>query len=107
MPVHSRALSGACLLLVLLPCPALPCSLCVNIRQTPSFRQEASHPGTKLILHGILANPRLGGVAGAGTTDFHILEVLGSAPSLPPALQKRKGDVLILQTYLPVEDPKA
>src|SRR5262245_57926166 len=97
MSYLSRAPFGAFFLLFLLPCPALPCSLCINIRQNPTFRQEASRPGLKLILHGYLANPRLrSDVAGEGTTEFHVQEVLGSDPSLALALRKRKGDVLIL-----------
>jgi hypothetical protein len=47
-----------------------------------------------------------GDIAGAGTTEFHVLEVLGVDPSLPKVHQKRKGDMLLLPNYLPFEDSK-
>jgi hypothetical protein len=93
--------------LVLFTPPALPCNLCVNVRQTPTFRQEASAPCAKLILHGVLENARLkDSPAGAGTTDLRILEVLKSDAAALPSLRKKPGDVVVLQVYVPIEDPK-
>src|SRR5688572_15849694 len=100
-------LLSAVMALVLLAPPALPCNLCVNIRQTPTFRQEASAPCAKLILHGVLENPRLKGEpAGAGMTDLRILEVLRCDPAVIPSLKKKPGDVVVLSVYVPIEDPK-
>jgi hypothetical protein len=103
----SRGLVLAGVVLSLLPLPALSCSLCVNLRQAPTFRQEVNAPSARLILHGVLANPRLrNDVAGAGTTDFHIVEVLRADAAISPSQLKKKGDVLVLSAYIPVEDPK-
>src|SRR4051812_15918142 len=102
MPVRS-----VLLVLMLLPCPALPCSLCSNIRQRTTLRQEASQPTARLVLHGYLADPRpRQDVAGAGTTDFHVLEVLKADATVPPEQMKRPGAVIVLGSYVPIVDPK-
>ncbi len=104
-----KCLSRAWLVLVLLPGPALPCSLCVNIRQAPTFRQEASQPSAHLVLYGTLENARLRSdlpVAGAGSTDFRVVEVLKIDGRLPLIYRKQKGDVLTLSSYVPIEDAK-
>src|SRR5258708_18499851 len=95
--------------LLLLPCPALPCSRCVNVRQSPTFRSEAAQPSAHLILHGTLENARLrndSAVAGAGATDFRVVEVLKADSRLPLAYRKKMGDLLVLPAYFPIEDPK-
>jgi hypothetical protein len=102
----TRTVPAVCLLAAL-PCPAPACSLCANIRQLPTLRQEATQPTAKLVFYGFLANPKLRQeVAGAGTTDFHIREILKTSRAVPPSLLKRRGDVLVIRSYVPVEDPK-
>lgn len=65
-------LSGA--VLAALPCPAPSCSLCGNY-QSPTFREEARLPSSRLILAGTLQNPRVG-PGGTGMTELHISSVL-------------------------------
>src|SRR6266700_1846759 len=92
-------------LLAALPCPTLACTLCANIRQTPTFRQEAAGPGARLILYGTLANPRLAGDAGKGQTDLCVEAVLKADPALPRKQRKGPGDRLVLPYYLPPQAP--
>jgi hypothetical protein len=80
-----------------LPCPARACSLCYNIAQVLTMRQEAEQ--AKLILYGSIANPRLAAGAG-GTSDLQIEVVLKSDPWL--AGKK----VVEIPRYIPVGDPK-
>jgi hypothetical protein len=105
--MRHRSLLLAALSLATLPCPALPCSLCYNIRQTPSLRQEANSPGTRLVLFGVVSNPRFTNASpGSGVSDFRVEAVLKVDPSLPAAQRKRIGDRVELPYYLPVTDPK-
>ena len=99
--------TGVALGLVLgFACPALPCSLCANVRQAPTFRLEAAQSSAHLVLLGTLENPQLArGVAGSGTTDFRVIEVLRATRGLPAAYQKRKGDIVVLPSYVPISDP--
>lgn len=79
------------------PCPAPACSLCMNLQQAQTMRQEAAN--ARLILYGRAANPRLN--AGAtGTTELHIDRALKNDPIVG---DKKKVD---LPRYLPVSDPK-
>jgi hypothetical protein len=79
-------------------CSAAACSLCSN-RLAPTFREEATQSGARIILAGTLENARLG-PGGSGVTDFHITDVL------------RKDDwlagkkVVELPRYLAVSDAK-
>jgi hypothetical protein len=94
--------------LTVLPCPALACSLCFNIRQTATFRQTAAGGNARLILFGTLSNARLSaGDGGRGETDFTVSAVLKLDPSVPPALRRKKGDRLVLPSYLPPLGPGA
>jgi hypothetical protein len=89
-----------------LPCPALPCTLCYNVRLAPTFRREANHPGARLILQGTLCNARLAGDRpGAGTTDLRIEGVLKCDPTLPAGAARKVGDVIQLTSYLPGGEP--
>jgi hypothetical protein len=95
--------------LLLLPSLAWPCSLCVNVRQSPTFRQEAGRPSAHVILHGTLENPRLSSDNignGAGATDFRVIEVLKVDERLPAGYRKKAGDILVLPSYFPIEDAK-
>jgi hypothetical protein len=79
---------------LLLPCPALACSLCGGGLQGPTFRLDAAQPSARMILYGPIQN-------GAGTTtDLTVEEVLRSNA----ALGDRK--TVALGKYLPVNDPK-
>jgi hypothetical protein len=92
------ALAIAVALLGVLPCPAPSCSLCSN-RLAPTFREEAAQSGARIILAGTLENARVA-VAGGGTTDLRITDVL------------RKDDwlagksVVELPRYLAISDTK-
>jgi hypothetical protein len=63
-------LLSPCPLVPLSPCPA--CSLCANLQQVPTFRQEAAQPQARMILYGTFKNGQVSG------TEFHIGEVLRS-----------------------------
>jgi hypothetical protein len=63
------------LTILLLPSPALPCSLCgANVPNTSTLRQELG--ASKLVLYGTLANPK----ANAGTVELQIDRVLKNDP---------------------------
>src|SRR5262245_42020985 len=74
--------------------PVAACSLCMNIQQSPTFRQEAGKSTARLILAGTLQNPKV------GATELHIETVLRS----DPVLGDRK--MIVLPRFLPVSDPK-
>src|SRR5262245_54495186 len=86
------------------PAPALPCTLCGagNPQDSQTLRQSAA--SAKLIIYGVLANPRPAkgddGPAGKGTTDLKIERVLKSDPWLG------NKKVVEINRYIPV-DPKA
>jgi hypothetical protein len=98
MPRWLPAVALAVAALATLPCPAPSCSLCNNL-QAPTLREEAGQPSARLILAGMLENPRLG-AGGSGLTDLRITDVL------------RKNDwlanrpVVELPRYLAVSDTK-
>jgi hypothetical protein len=95
------------LLLAALPCPAPACSLCYNVRQTPTLRQGATEANARLVLFGTAANPRFqGSTPGAGVTEFRVSSVLKADPTLVPRERLQPGASLTLPLYLPVTDPK-
>src|SRR5262245_45515026 len=103
---HRRlTLASAGLLLAALPCPVPACTLCINVRQTPTFRQEAANPAARLILYGSLANARLSGDAGKGQTDLCVEAVLKADPGLAREQRKGPGDRVLLPYYLPPKAP--
>lgn len=86
-------------LLALTPSPAPSCSLCANVQQAQTLRQEAAQPSARIILFGSLANPRLNS-NGGGTTELHIQTILRDDPFLT---NKKKIE---LARYVPVSDAK-
>jgi hypothetical protein len=79
---------------LLLPSPALACSLCGGGLQGPTFRLDAAQASARLILYGPIQN-------GAGTTtDLSVEDVLRT----DPALGGRK--TVALGKFIPVNDPK-
>ncbi|HLW64887.1 MAG TPA: hypothetical protein VKS79_06160 [Gemmataceae bacterium] len=99
MKYWKLALAG--MLAVLLPCPALPCSLCAGNPQTSqTLRHEADQ--VRLIVYGTLTNPRLNPdpLVGGGWTDLQIEQVLKN----DPILAGRK--TITIPKYLPVEPGK-
>jgi hypothetical protein len=94
------AVPGLLGLALLLPCPALACSLCGSAASQLTLRQEMDQ--ARMVLYGSISNPRLGndGAPGSGTCDFQILKVL----KYDPFLGEKK--VIQLNRYLPVLDPR-
>src|SRR5260370_4518681 len=72
--------------------PALSCSYCGSIQQTPTFRQEAGQPYAKVFVFGTLHDK-------GTSTELQIIDVLRS----DPALGEKK--VIPLSKYQPA-DPK-
>jgi hypothetical protein len=100
MPRWTLVAFPALALLLAVPRTAPSCSLCnPDLRQAPTFREEAANPAARMVLAGTVRNPRLG-PGGTGVTDFHITHVLRPDPFL--------GDkkVLELPRYLAGSDPK-
>ena len=96
-----KALSAVALLLAA-ALSARACSLCNgNLRQAPTFRQEAASANARLVLVGTIKNPRLNGDgSGKGTSELHLDAVLRT----DPILKDRK--MVLLPRYLPVSDPR-
>jgi hypothetical protein len=94
-----RLVGFAVIVALLVPSPALPCSLCPG-QKAQTLRQEAAQ--ATLVLYGNLANPRLklNDPRGGGTTELHIESVLKS----DPILNGRK--MIELPHYIP-SDPKS
>jgi hypothetical protein len=90
---------GAAILAATIVSPATACSLCAALYTTLTFRQEAEHPGAKMIVYGSLANARPN-VGGTGVTDLNIESVLRNHAFL------KDKKVLQLERYIPVTDPK-
>ncbi len=80
---------------LVLPIPALACSLCGgNLQQTPTFRQEAAGTTARLILYGSLHDPQV------NATKLKVIQVLRDDPF-------RGGEKEItIPRFLPVSDPK-
>lgn len=93
------AFTALALLSLFAPCPLVPlspgpvrgCSLCANLQQVPTFRQEAAQPNAKMILYGTFKNPQASG------TEFHIQAVLRS----DKFIEGKK--VVIVPKYIPSE----
>lgn len=82
---------------LLLPCPALPCYLCAQFRQSPSLRQDAEL--AQAILYGSAGKPEL--TAGVtGVTPLRIEAVIKPHP----AVAGKK--VVQLPRYIPVSDER-
>lgn len=79
------------------PSPALPCSLCYNIQQSLTLRQEAAQ--AKLVLYGPISNARLG-AGTSGLTDLRLEAVLKADPFVAGK------QTVELPRYLPVKDAK-
>ena len=90
------------LILLLLPCPAPACSLCGNVARQISLAHEFEQ--ATVVVYGRIANPKLdikpGGLAGTGTTEFHIEKILKDDPAFP------KQKIIMLSRYLPILDAK-
>jgi hypothetical protein len=84
--------------LALVPGRSQGCSFCEsNVQLSLTFRQEAALMTARVILHGTIANPRLGADGTRGQTDFLIKTVLRS----DPAIKGKK--TLVLPRYLPFD----
>jgi hypothetical protein len=86
------------LLLFFLPCPALACSLCGSVGARISLVQEFD--SAQAALYGHIANAKLDGPAGKGTTEFHVEKVVKDHPDLP------RQKMLLLSRWLPILDAK-
>jgi hypothetical protein len=99
MNIWELVLAGT--LAVLIPAPALTCSLCAGNPQTSqTLRHEADQ--VRLIVYGTLTNPRLNPdpLIGGGWTDLQIEQVLKN----DPILAGKK--TITVPKYLPVEPDK-
>lgn len=100
-PFRHGSLLGV-LVLLLLPCPALPCSLCGLTARRTSLTQE--YERARVVVLGTLMKSTLntapGGVPGSGSTEVRVDRVLKSEPGW------RVPKEFVLPSYLPVLDPK-
>jgi hypothetical protein len=96
-PLPWIVLAGTALLLAV-PAPVRPCSLCNLALQTATYRQDAGQ--ARIILFGTVTASRVLPGNGAGVSDFQIKTVLKSDPWL--------GDKTAVEVprYVPVGDPK-
>jgi hypothetical protein len=86
---------------LLLPCPALACSLCGSLSRSVSLLHEFDQ--AHVIVYGRIANPKLelkAGLAGGGTTEFHVEKMLKDDPAFP------RTRMILLNRYLPILDAK-
>src|SRR5262249_42279845 len=84
-------------LALLLPAPALPCTLCgSNVPNTATLRQD--FPASKMVLYGTVTNAKLN-AGGTGSVDLQIASVLKN----DPFLNGKKA--VQLAKYVP-DDPK-
>jgi hypothetical protein len=89
----------ASFLLLVLPCPAPACSLCGGYA-AKRFGFVSEYWQAHAVLCGRLANPKLDGSSGTGTTELHVDKMLRPDPRL-------KGvSPVILPRYLTVLNPK-
>lgn len=86
------------LLLALLPCPTLACSLCGTTSRRISLVQEFEQ--AQVVVYGHLANPKLDFKTGSGTTEFHCDTIIKDDSAFP------RQKMIVLSRYLPVLDPK-
>jgi hypothetical protein len=86
------------LALLLLPCPAPACSLCGPYAVKFPFVTE--YWRAHAVVSGTLANPKLGGDFGSGTTELRVDKLIKSDPRL-------KGtNPIVLPRYLTILNPK-
>src|SRR5947209_5059216 len=78
--------------------PAPACSLCGSMARNNSLTFEFEQ--AQVIVYGSLANPKLTGRSGSGTTEFHVEQIIKDDPAFP------RQKMLLLARYLPVLDPK-
>src|SRR5437764_15349818 len=86
--------AGALLGLIAGTRPTVGCSLCANLQQVPTFRQEAAQPHARMILYGTFKNPQANG------TEFHIAAVLRS----DSFIDGKKS--FVVPRYIPAKDEK-
>jgi hypothetical protein len=70
---------------------AKACSLCANLQQVPTFRQEAAQPQARMVLYGTFKNGQVSG------TEFHIGQVLRS----DKFIEGKK--VVVVPKYIPTD----
>jgi hypothetical protein len=78
--------------------PAQGCSLCGTLSRNNSLSYEFGQ--ATVVIYGYLANPKLTGKSGSGTTEFHVDQIIKDDPAFP------RQKVLLLARYLPILDPK-
>jgi hypothetical protein len=82
--------------LLLIPTPAPACSLCANLQQVPTFRQEAAQPNAKMILYGTFKSDK----AVTNATPFHITTVLRSDKFV------EGKDTVLVPKFIPADEEK-
>jgi hypothetical protein len=78
--------------------PIAACSLCGTMARNNSLSYEFEH--AQVVVYGYLANPKLTGRSGSGTTEFHVAQIIKDDPAFP------RQKMLLLGRYLPILDPK-
>jgi hypothetical protein len=82
--------------LLVLPGSVAACSLCANLQQVPTFRQEAAQPHARIILYGSFKSDK----NVTNGTPFHIAAVLRSDPYIEGKTK------IIVPKYIPANDEK-
>jgi hypothetical protein len=86
------------LILLLLPCPALACDLCIGASRRISLAQEFEQ--AQVVVYGHIANPQLDFKTGRGTTEFHFDKIIKDDATFP------RQKMVVLSRYLPILDAK-
>jgi hypothetical protein len=86
------------LIVLLLPCPALACDLCVGASRRISLAQEFEQ--AQVVVYGHIANPQLNFKTGGGTTEFHFDKIVKDDAAFP------RQKMIVLSRYLPILDTK-
>jgi hypothetical protein len=81
-----------------MPCPIQACSLCGT--GVPKHAFIADYWQAHAVVYGTLANPKLTGNSGQGTTELHVSKVLKADPRL------KDMNLIVLQRYLTILNPK-
>ena len=76
--------------------PAPACSLCANLQQVPTFRQEAAQPNARMILYGTFKSDK----NVVNGTPFHITTVLRSDKFI------EGKTTVVVPKYIPSDDEK-